>query len=264
MNKQIYNPSSTSFSLKEKVVHIWQIDMNCISMVNQNKLRDILSNQEIERANKFRFDQDRNAFIKSTGLLRLLIQLYSKIPAAEISFTQNNFGKPEILTEQNINNLNFNLSNSQHLVCIGFILNEPIGIDVEVIKPINDYFDVANKFFSDSEIAQLKTFPEEKSLEAFYSCWTGKEAFIKYLGEGLSHPLKDFEVKIKVLNIEEIFHYSLITKNTNEFFFVELFRLNQESVGSFVLTKAPSETKYWIFNEEVYPANLFVADLLKD
>ena len=136
--------------------------MNWISIENKISLEKLLSADETRRAGKFRFEKDRDAFIMSTGLLRLLIQLYTDIPAKQILFTKNSFGKPEIFKEQNSRKLYFNLSNSQNLLCAGFILNEPIGVDIEVIKPINDYYDVAENFCSDSEIAELKTFPEEK------------------------------------------------------------------------------------------------------
>jgi len=264
VNKQIYYPLGSTFSLNEKVVHIWQIDMKLISNDNQLLLSGLLSKDEMERASKFKFDSDREFFIKGTGLLRLLIQSYAGIPAYDISFSQNKYGKPEILNGQNNTKLNFNLSNSQNWLCIGFILNESIGVDLEIIKPINDFYDVADKFFSDSEIKQLKTFSEKESLQAFYACWTGKEAFIKFSGEGLSYPLKQFEVKIKVLDIEKNFQYTLLTKNTKEKFFVEAFRLNEKSVGAFALKEKPSETIYQIFEQKDYSINMFIEDAVKE
>ena len=134
MNKQIYNPLDFSFSLSEKVVHIWQIDTKLISEDKQLLLRELLSNDEIERASKFKFDYDRDFYIKGTGLLRLLIQNYTGVSAYDISFSQNKYGKPYILNGQNNTKLNFNLSNSQNWLCIGFVLNESIGVDLEIIK----------------------------------------------------------------------------------------------------------------------------------
>jgi 4'-phosphopantetheinyl transferase len=263
VNRQVYNPLDFSFSISEKVIHIWQIDMKLISENNQLFLRELLSKDEIERASKFKFDRDRDFFIKGTGLLRLLIQNYTGVSAYDISFSQNKYGKPDILNRQNNTKLNFNLSNSQNWLCIGFILNESIGVDLEVIKQINDYYDVADKFFSDCEIKQLKTFSEKESLQALYSCWTSKEAFIKFSGEGLSYPLKEFEVKIKVLDIEQTFQFTLLTKNTKEKFFVEAFRLNEESVGAFALKEKHLETNYLIFDEETFSINNFIQDILK-
>lgn len=263
MKKIIYTPSDAFFSLRNKVVHIWEIDMNLISNKNQLLLKELLSKDEMERASRFKFDLDRDLFIKGTGMLRLLIQNYTGISASDITFDQSEFGKPEITKGQNTTNLNFNLSNSQNWLCIGFILNEAIGVDIEIIKPIKDYFDVANKFFSDFEIKQIKSFSANEALQAFYSCWTSKEAFIKFSGEGLSYPLKQFDIKIKVLDVDEVFQYTLIVKNANEKFFVESFKLNSESVGAFALKEAPLATKYFIFDEESFSINNFIEDKLK-
>ena len=263
MNKRFYKNIEKSLVLLEKEVHIWQVDMQSISATNQNNLKKILSSDELIRAGKFRFDKDRDSFIRSTGLLRLLLQIYTDIHSDKIMFEQNKYGKPEISRRQNINNLSFNLSNSQNLLCIGFIINEPIGVDIEVIKPIKDYLDVAENFFSDSEIRQLKSFAEDKSLEAFYTCWTGKEAFIKYLGEGLSHPLKEFEVQIKNLDVNKTFRYSVITKSSDEKFFVEAFKFQKESVGAFALKDEPLESRYFIIDEQVLSINNFINDTIK-
>jgi phosphopantetheine--protein transferase-like protein len=135
-------------------------------------------------------------------------------------------------------------------------------VDIEVIKPIKDYLDVANKFFSDSEIVQLNSFPEEKALEAFYTCWTGKEAFIKLSGEGLSYPLKEFDVQIKELKIDETDRYKLQVKKTEEGFFVEAFRLQENLVGAYALKDESIETVYWFFEERNYSINKLISETL--
>lgn len=260
MNKQVFNQKG--ISLNEQEVHIWNLDLNNINDSNKKNLKEILSEDELARAAKFKFDIDRERFDCGSALLRIFIYMYTSNSPKLISFKYNKYGKPEIAREQNNNNLHFNMSNSQGMLCIGFIKNESIGVDIEVIKPIKDFQDVANNFFSDSEIQQLKIFPEDKTLEGFYTCWTGKESFIKFSGEGLSYPLKDFDVQVKELKIGVTYNYNLHVKKNEQTFFVEAFRLNENLVGAYTLNDKPNGTIYWTFDENIYSINKFISEIL--
>jgi 4'-phosphopantetheinyl transferase len=56
--------------------------------------------------------------------------------------------------------------------------------------------DVAERFFSAGERESLSAVPPSWWVEAFFNCWTSKEAFIKALGFGVSYPLKAFDVSL--------------------------------------------------------------------
>src|SRR5208283_4072463 len=71
-----------------------------------------------------------------------------------------------------------------------------IGIDLEFIRCDLEVEQIAERFFSRSEIATLRAVPTDLQKYAFFLCWTRKEAYIKARGEGLSLPLDQFDVSL--------------------------------------------------------------------
>jgi 4'-phosphopantetheinyl transferase len=69
-----------------------------------------------------------------------------------------------------------------------------LGVDIEEVKSDFKGMQIASHFFSEKEIAELAKLPPKLVDEAFFECWTGKEAYVKARGQGLSIPLRSFTV----------------------------------------------------------------------
>ena len=184
--------SHIEYSLRNDEVHIWNIDVD----FDANKVlpyENILSTDEKKRANRFKFESDRIVYETARVVLRLLSSKYLKTNPEEIQFNYNEFGKPFFKDDTS---LRFNVSHSGERIALAFCHNHEIGVDIEKIKNDFDVMELAQNFFSKTEIASLQKQPREELSRAFFRCWTRKEAFIKAEGSGLSFPLNKFAVSL--------------------------------------------------------------------
>ncbi len=156
-----------------------------------------LAEDERGRAARFHFDKDRNHFVIARGVLREILSQYLHVGPDVVKFIYNDQGKPHLANEVGQEGIQFNLSHSGDYALCAVTLCPAVGIDIELIRPEFGGAEIANKFFSTSEISDLQTLAPEEQSNAFFACWTRKEAFIKGDGKGLSIPLDQFDVTLK-------------------------------------------------------------------
>ena len=182
--------------LSEKEVHVW-----CASIEASNERRlqfmETFSDDEHKRLQRFHFERHRHQFIIARGTLREIIGQYLEIEPAEANFDYGQNGKPFIISNSELSSIRFNISHSGDVVVYAFVLDTEIGIDIEKVCNIDDCMAIAKSFFSSTEIDDLQKVSRESLLEAFYSCWTRKEAYIKAKGQGLGIPLNQFSVSVR-------------------------------------------------------------------
>lgn len=182
--------------LGTNTVHLWTVSLD-VSESSVLSLRQLLSTDEVEKSDRFYFERDRIHYTVCRGVLRKLLSCYLNIPACELVFSYGTHGKPYLINVgDQLNQIHFNVSHSAGLAIIGFTMGQHIGVDVEHIRPNVDTMSIAERFFSAFEFTQLKMLPKELQQEAFFACWTRKEAFIKARGDGLSLPLENFDVSV--------------------------------------------------------------------
>jgi len=177
-------------------VHSWCASLD-VSPETSARLYATLTPDERTRSARFQFERDQQRFIVARGVLRDLLGRYLQTQPGHIRFAYNAFGKPDLSPEFG-NRLTFNLSHSAGRALIAIATVSNVGVDLEYIRAQSEYADIARRFFSTAEVDYLSALPSHLYAEAFFSCWTKKEAYLKACGEGLAIPLNSFSVPLTI------------------------------------------------------------------
>jgi 4'-phosphopantetheinyl transferase len=150
-----------------------------------------LSPEKQDRASRFRFQRDRNAFVAAHGLLRFALRQASG--RADWSFDAGPNGKPVLAAGEGAAAPHFNITHTPGLAACGLTFRGPIGVDAELKGRAVDVAGVAERCFTPDEHRRLETAGPERN-QRFIELWTLKEAVAKALGHGLSMDLRSFSV----------------------------------------------------------------------
>jgi 4'-phosphopantetheinyl transferase len=174
-------------------VHVWRAGLDVEAL---RHFEETLSPDEQARAERFHASVDRAHYLAARGTLRAILAQYLGTPAAALRFCANAQGKPALLPSGGIEDLRFNVSHSHGLALFAFALRREVGVDLEEVRPSGKENKLAERFFSPQEVAALRALPASSQAEAFFHCWTRKEAYVKARGTGLSIDLSSFAVSL--------------------------------------------------------------------
>lgn len=129
------------------------------------------SSEELLRRSLFEYNEDNNLG-------------YSRDSLNKERIIKNSKGKPFFSDLK----IKFSISHSGNLwICV--FSDENVGIDIQEIKNINTK-KIAKRYFSEEEYLYI----DKNGLNSFFQIWTMKEAFVKYIGEGISYGFGRFSV----------------------------------------------------------------------
>lgn len=176
-----------------------QIDLWCTfcDLVSDDatlgRYRRLLSEAERRQQERFHFARDRHRYLITRALVRTTLSRYVDLAPEAWTFAKGSHGRPEIANDDaRIRGLCFNISHTDKLVVVGITHHRALGIDTENARDRRAALDIADRFFSRQEVADLRALPLERQQEAFFRYWTLKESYIKARELGLSIPLDLF------------------------------------------------------------------------
>jgi 4'-phosphopantetheinyl transferase len=185
---------SETLPLTPDEVHVW---LAFCDEITEEHLRfayqELLSAAEREQEARFYFARDRHRYLITRALVRTVLSRYVSIHPKEWIFSANAFGRPDIVNAQARDAcLSFNISHTHGLIALGVAKRRALGVDVENVGARKALIDIADRYFSPSEVAQFRATPPRQQQYRFFEYWTFKEAYVKARGMGLSLPLDKF------------------------------------------------------------------------
>jgi 4'-phosphopantetheinyl transferase len=179
--------------LGPKAIHVWTLAVRSLH-TKLPEPRDLLSSEELERWQRFRFDVDRQRFAVGREGLRILLAGYTEADPTSLCFAPSDMGKPQL--SHPATDLRFNLSHSHEYIMVAVTRHREIGVDLEFQREAIEIDQLADRFFSSSERNYLKQVVPRDRSKRFFQLWTAKEALVKAMGSGLAIPLSSFDVDL--------------------------------------------------------------------
>jgi 4'-phosphopantetheinyl transferase len=141
------------------------------------------------RVESTRQRKDRLRTVAADDLARRMLAEGMQCPPEAVHFTYGENGKPSVIGAYEVS-----ISHSDDIVTVA-IHEGPVGIDVERIREVSPrlakkYFCEDENFYIFGHEAKDSDFEHMASTDIrmrFFEIWTAKEAYLKCIGEGLSH-----------------------------------------------------------------------------
>ncbi len=157
----------------------------------------LMTPEEQAQQQRYRFEKGRHEYLITRALVRTVLSRYVTIDPSLWRFDKNKYGKPAIASPKVVLPLSFNLSNTTGLIVCLVALEREVGVDVENMTRPGETVEIAEQFFSPTEVSALRTLPPISQRSRFFEYWTLKEAYIKARGMGLALPLEQFSFHLE-------------------------------------------------------------------
>ena len=178
-------------TLPDRHAHLWWVRPERFTdPAELARCRAVLTDDERDKTDRFRFARDRHLCLISRVLVRATLSRYDDVPPDRWRFRTNGHGRPEIAAPGSP--LRFNLSHTNGLVVCLVSRGRAVGVDVEGLERAGHWVDLADRYFAPRETAALRRVDAAGRAIRFLEYWTLKESYSKARGLGLALRLADF------------------------------------------------------------------------
>jgi 4'-phosphopantetheinyl transferase len=189
----MHGDSDSVLPLTHSEVHLWYTLPDSLTDPQLlHSYQALMTSDEHERQQRFHFEKGRHEYLVTRALVRTVLSRYVVAAPHDWRFVSNTYGRPEIASPLHLPPLCFNLSHTDGLIVCVVALDREVGVDVENLNRPGETVEIADHFFSPTEVAALHALPPEAQRQRFFAYWTLKESYIKARGMGVSLPLDQF------------------------------------------------------------------------
>ena len=146
-----------------------------------------LSAEEVSRAARFKFRENAERWVTCRVRLREILGQAIGRPPSEVSLVLAEFGKPRLAPP--FDALYFNVAHAGPAALLALRRDGPVGVDLEPHRRAFALVGCETTFCHPAEIDGLPIDPAERASQLL-RIWTAKEAVLKAIGTGFSHPPK--------------------------------------------------------------------------
>lgn len=157
----------------------------------------ILNDEEMRRAERFRFAEHRRRFVVGRSTLRMILGYYARCTPESVRLAYGEYGKPSFAGPGSGEGLRFSVSNSGDIGVVAVAFHMELGVDIEQVRPGRDHDLIVSREFSEDEKRWYMSLPTAEREAAFFDLWTCKEAYLKGKGTGLGAGLNRFSVSLR-------------------------------------------------------------------
>jgi len=183
-------PNNSPKPINEGTIHLWTATLKTW-IPHAEKLRYLLSPEELERIDRRKITSKKDEFLCSRGILRIILSMYAAQDPQHLIINYSSSGKPFLPDSE----IEFNISHSRDMLLCGIRAKQKIGLDIQEVYDISSMDRIILNHFSPAEIQYLQDLPSSREYkEHFFAIWTAKEAYFKGVGDGIKETFKQVSI----------------------------------------------------------------------
>ena len=173
-------------------VRVWVADLD-VPPERVAVLQAALDARERAAARRIRAPEARARFVADHGIRREILGAATGMPPDQLAFAYGPYGKPALMTSTGRPPPHFSASRSGRISVTAVGGGNPIGVDVERVRPRFDFAEIVKTFFAPEDCGELLGLPLPERAGRFFAIWTRYEACVKARGRTLAAELDGVE-----------------------------------------------------------------------